>query len=114
MDEEEFWNRLEHRITREFAGFHDRQLRAIWCDGLIADEYDLHGARPHIRGRAWCGHSGQQRWTFTLMLDRPVDNRNVIDWSTLLPADDVTGWLIPEPQQKTMTIDPSSAYLDPE
>jgi hypothetical protein len=114
VDEEDFWSRLEFRITRELSGFEDRQLRACWCDGLVADEYELHGAQPRIRGRAWCGPSGQERWTFTLLLDRAVGNRDLIDWSTLLPADDVTGWLIPEPQAETMTIDPSSAYPDPE
>jgi hypothetical protein len=65
VDEEDFWSRLEFRITRELSGFEDRQLRACWCDGLVADEYELHGAQPRIRGRARCGPSGQERWTFT-------------------------------------------------
>jgi len=36
-----FWLRLERRICAEFEGFDDRQLRWYWCDGLIAEEYDL-------------------------------------------------------------------------
>jgi hypothetical protein len=114
VDEADFWSRLEYRISREFAGFEDRRLRAIWCDGLVADEYEPDGARPCIRGRAWCGPGGQERWTFTLLLGSAVDDRNTVDWSALLPADDVTGWLIPEPHEETMTIDPSSAYPDPD
>lgn len=112
MDEADFWSRLEYRITREFGGFEDRQLRFCWCDGLVAEEYELHGSQPCVRGRAWCGPSGQERWAFTLLLDRGVDARDMIDWSRLLPADDVTGWLTPELQDKTMKIDPSSAYPD--
>jgi hypothetical protein len=50
-------------------------------DGLVADEHELHGPRPSIRGRAWCGPGGQERWTFTLLLHSPVDDRNLIDWS---------------------------------
>jgi hypothetical protein len=112
VDEEDFWNRLEYRICREFAGFEDRQLRAIWCDGLVPDEYELHGAQPRIRGRAWCGPSGQERWTFMLLLDPAADTRHAIDWATLLPGEHVTGWLTPDPQRRTMKIDPSSAYPD--
>jgi hypothetical protein len=90
VDEEDFWSCLEYRICREFAGFEDRHLRAIWCDGLVPDEYEFHGAQPRIQGRAWCGPSGQERWTFTLLLDPAVDTRDTIDWATLLPGEHVT------------------------
>lgn len=112
MDEADYWSRLEYRITREFAGFEDRHLRANWCDGLVADDYELHGAEPCIRGRAWCGPSGQERWTFSLLLGPAVDAHHEIDWSTLLPGENVTGWLTPDTELRTMKIDPSSAYPD--
>lgn len=110
MNEADFWRSLEYRITREFAGFEDRDLRVNWCDGLVADEYDLHGAQPLIRGHAWCGPTGQERWAFTLLLDPALDARHEIDWATVLPGEQVTGWLTPDPQRRAMKIDPSSAY----
>jgi hypothetical protein len=66
--ESDFWTALEYRISSEFSGFDDEDLRRYWCDGLIPDEYDLTAEQPCIRGRAFCGHDGQQRWRFTLLI----------------------------------------------
>lgn len=98
--------RLEHRICAEFQGCGDPRLRKNWCDGLIAEEYELLSARPTIRGRAWCGPTGQEPWLFTLVLDSRTRSREEIDRSLLLPSDRLTGWLMPHPQQRSMTIDP--------
>jgi hypothetical protein len=107
MEEQDFWVRLEFRICAEFAGFPDKQLRANWCDGLVAEDYDLSAAEPCIRGRAWCGPSGQEPWRFTLILDPRTGTPAEIDWPALLPGDGLTGWLTPDPQARTMTIDPA-------
>ncbi|MBX7266296.1 hypothetical protein KIF24_09855 [Micromonospora sp. Llam7] len=53
MEEDDFWMRLESRICGELQGFEDRQLRWNWCDGLVAEQYDLLREEPCIRGRAW-------------------------------------------------------------
>ncbi|WP_436536099.1 hypothetical protein [Actinoplanes sp. HUAS TT8] len=108
MDERDFWARLEHRITAEFRGFADEELRRTWCDGLIAEEY----AAGEVRGLAWCGPGGQDRWRFTLLLPPGMDSPEQIDWSALLPDDRVTGWLSPDPKAGTMTIDPLSGVPD--
>ncbi|WP_127501969.1 hypothetical protein [Actinoplanes solisilvae] len=112
MEEQDFWVRLEYRISAEFTGFDDKQLRWFWCDGLIPEEYDLAGSAPSIRGRAWCGADGQDRWRFTLILAPGTGTRERIDWPALLPGDRLTGWLSPDPEARTMIIDPSSAYPD--
>jgi hypothetical protein len=70
MDEDDFWVRLEFRICAEFQGFDDQQLRRNWCDGLVAEEYELLSPQPCIRGRAWCGSDGQEPWAFKLLVDR--------------------------------------------
>jgi hypothetical protein len=112
MQEPEFWQRLEFRICAEFQGLADRRLRSYWCDGLLPDEYDLAGAERHVTGIAFCGHNGQQRWQFTLVLSPQTASRDQIDWSALLPSDRLTGWLTPNPQNKTLRIDPLSGYDD--
>ena len=63
-----FWTALEFRICAEFAGFEDGLLRRHWCDGLVPDLYDLQAEEPCIRGLAYCGRSGQERWRFTLLI----------------------------------------------
>jgi hypothetical protein len=108
-----FWLALEYRICREFEGFEDRGLRFMGCDGLIPEEYDLQAPEPCIRGRAYCGPSGQEKWQFTLMIGTSVDSPEQIDWRALLPADDVTGWLSPHPRDRTLVLDPHGAYPDP-
>jgi hypothetical protein len=110
MEEHDFWVRLEFRICAEFQGFEDRQLRWNWCDGLVAEEYDLLREEPRIRGHAWCGPSGQEQWKFVLLVDPAALSQEEINWSALLPDGRMTGWLSADHQTKTMTIDPLSCY----
>jgi hypothetical protein len=122
VEEPEFWGRLEYRICAELEGFEDDQLRWYWCDGLVPDRYDRHGGHWHISGRAWIEtrnkpgrgqrrDSRQEPWTFTLIARHPGD-RDAIDWDQLLPSDQLTGWLTPDPASKTLKIDPASGYND--
>ncbi|MBX7266479.1 hypothetical protein KIF24_10860 [Micromonospora sp. Llam7] len=110
MDEQDFWLRLEFRICAEFQGFEDRHLRWYWCDGLVAEKYDLLTAAPCIRGRAWCGPGGQEPWRFVLHLSPGPRTRAEIPWAALLPGDRATGWLSPDTHNKTMLISPLVAY----
>jgi hypothetical protein len=113
VDEAEFWSRLEFRICGEFAGFGDRALRHLWCDGLEPYEFHLDGAEPTITGRAYCGSTGQERWTFVLVLPPgTARTRKAIDWARLLPPVDVTQWLSPHPRVKRLVIDPHGAVPD--
>jgi hypothetical protein len=108
--EKDFWVALEFRVCAEFAGFEDKGLRSHWCDGLIPEEYDLQADEPCIRGIAFCGPNGQERWRFTLLVGSRADAPAEIDWTALLPADDVTGWLSPHRRDWRLIIDPHSAY----
>jgi hypothetical protein len=112
VEEDDYWVRLEFRICAEVRGFDDLQLRGNWCDGLVAEEYDLLPPKPCIRGRAWFGPDGQQPWEFSLLVDPNTRSRTDIDWAALLPGDRSTGWLSPDPQRKTMTIDPLGGHPD--
>src|SRR4051794_6436766 len=64
------------------------RARRRWyrCGGLVAEEYDLLGAEPCVRGQAWCGPDGQESWRFVLLVDPATRSRDEIDWSALLPA----------------------------
>jgi hypothetical protein len=110
MDEQDFWLRLEYRISAEFQGFEDKHLRWYGCDGLVAEEYDVLAAEPCIRGRAWCGPDGQEPWRFVLFVGSGMRSRDEIDWSALLPGERTTGWLSPDPRNKTVVIDPLSSF----
>jgi hypothetical protein len=112
MEEAEFWQRLEFRISAEFKGFDDHRLRFYWCDGLYPEEYDLAGRERRITGVALCGNSGQERWQFTLVLGPETASGDQIDWSALLPSARLTGWLTPDTQNKTLRVDPLSGYGD--
>lgn len=115
MDDTErgFWPALEYRICREVQGFQDRQLRSMWCDGLEPQIYDLHGDPPCIRGVAYFGPSGQERWQFILLIGDETDAADAIDWPSLLPADDTTGWLSPHISERNLVLDPASATREP-
>jgi hypothetical protein len=110
IQEPEFWKRLEYRICAELAGLADRQLRHYWCDSLVPGDYDLARAEPRISGVAWCGRNGQEQWQFTLITGQQATPREHINWPALLPSDQLTGWLTPDPQNKTLRIDPLSGH----
>jgi hypothetical protein len=110
MDEADFWARLEYRICAEFRGFEDKRLRSCWCDGLVAEEYDLSSTWPCIRGRAWCGIDGQESWRFVLRVSPDVRTREGIDWFALLPPDHMTGWLLPDLSSRSMELDPLAGF----
>jgi hypothetical protein len=106
VDEREFWARLEYRISAEFAGSADNHLRFYWCDGLVPEQYDVVGGHWRILGFAWIGQGrNQERWDFTLAAGLVQGTREEIDWSALLPADTLAGWLSPDPGKKHLKID---------
>ena len=111
LDEHDFWKRLEYRICEEFAGYEDRQLRYLWCDGLTPVEYTLNAVPPLIRGTAWIGDA-QDVWQFTVLLPHTIADRSTFDWSTLLPIAGVTAWMTPELDERRITIEPSRAIPD--
>jgi hypothetical protein len=110
--EKQFWMALEFRICGEFAGFEDKVLRYHGCDGLVPEEYDLRAEEPCIRGTAFCGSSGQERWRFTLLVGSGARSPAEIDWASLLPPEDVTGWLSPRQGERVLILDPHAAYPD--
>ncbi|MCZ7423408.1 MULTISPECIES: hypothetical protein [unclassified Micromonospora] len=110
MDEQDFWTRMEFRIRAEFQGFADRRLRWYWCDGLVAEQYELLTADPCIRGRAWSGPSGQEPWRFVLRIGRGARTRAEIPWTALLPGEQATGWLSADPRRRIMLISPLVGY----
>ena len=113
MDEQEFWSRLEYRVSREMSGVAECKRLGLWCDGFIAETYLLQDSPPSIQGRTWIGIGDtQEPWRFTLVLDAPADNKDVLQWSSLLPADGVTGWLSVIPEAKRIEIHSGEAIPD--
>ncbi|MEV6629245.1 hypothetical protein AB0M54_00655 [Actinoplanes sp. NPDC051470] len=41
-----------------------------------------------------------------------IQSREATDWAALLPADDMTGWLTPDPSARTPLIEPLAAHPD--
>ena len=114
MDEAYYWERLEYRISREFAGMSERRLRWLWCDGFIPGQYLISESPPRIVGRAWiCDGPSQHEWEFTLFLPRRAESRDEIEWVSLLPAEDVTRWLALDLAGKRIQIEPLAAVSDP-
>lgn len=110
MTESEFWTKLEYRLSTEFAGLEDKRDRHFWCDGLVPLNYVLEGEAPRITGRAWiCNGDQQAEWEFTLLLPQGYSSQYAIPWQTLVPLDDVTGWMTFNEVAKQIVIDPAAA-----
>ncbi len=113
MTEDEYWVHLEFRLCREFAGLSERRYRYFWCDGLFPEEYAIEGLAPRIIGRAWIynGLKGDD-WRFILVLPPSTEDREAIDWDSLLPPEDVTCWMSFDEEGRSMEIDPGAATPD--
>jgi hypothetical protein len=114
MKESDFWVRLEYRVSQEIEGLRQPALRRYWCDGFIPMQYALDEPSPRIVGRVWMdvGSREQQAWEFVLLFAVPVESRESILWSALLPAPNVTRWLTIDPLGKRLIIEPAVAMSD--
>ena len=114
MTETDYFGRLEMRVCRELAGVRQQELRGMWCDGFIPEEFAVVGQRCRMTGRVWVAWGGrrQECWTFALLLGGRTLGRDRVDWPAVLPAEDRTGWLSLDFNTKFMTIRPSAQYAD--
>jgi hypothetical protein len=113
IDEAEYWEQLEFRVSREFSGMDEGHLRFFWCDGFLPTQYLLHAQSPCITGIAWiCDGPRQEQWEFTLFLSHPVALPSEIAWSELLPPENVTEWMAIDVARKHMQIEPAAAVAD--
>ena len=112
VNEEEFWGRLEYRVSREMSGNKDCQRLGLWCDGFVPEQYVLDSSPCYIAGQAWIGlgpGTHQEKWQFKLILRSSPASREGISWSELLPADEVTRWLTVDPEEKRFEIEPGAS-----
>src|SRR5690242_18804993 len=113
VDEKNFWGSLEFRLCREFAGLPERRYQYFWCDGFIPSEYLLGDPSPRINGKVWiCNGPQQAEWDFVLLLPRPVESREEIDWASLLPPENVTRWMAFDEGRQYIEIEPAAAVPD--
>jgi len=115
VTESEYFIALEYRVCRELAGMRDKQLRTVWCDGFLSEpQIEISRRHRRITGKVWIGFGGshQELWDFHLLLGAIMKDPQQIDWSALLPPNDVTGWLSMYFESKLMTLRPCAAYPD--
>jgi hypothetical protein len=109
----EFWDALEYRLGREFAGMSDERFDELWCDGFIPEAYAIDDAPPKILGKVWIVKVQDQRqWKFELLLPRKYDSVDKIGWNELLPPDNSTEWLTVDWEKQLIQIEPSAAKPD--
>jgi hypothetical protein len=111
--EDDYWLRLEFRVSGEFPGMAEKRLQYFWCDGFSPREYFLDDPEPRIVGQAWIVEvQAQQKWEFTLFLGRTFPSREAIDWPSLLPAAGITCWVAMDIDGRRIQMDPAAAVPD--
>ncbi len=105
MTEDDFWSDLEFQICRELRGMEDEVLSNMWCDGLSRDFIQTLNSTNNIEGTIWIGRDGQTEMRFTMSLPRNVSTIKDINWSQLLPSEEMTEWLAIDVKSKLVTID---------
>jgi hypothetical protein len=115
MTQTEFWRALERRLTHEFSGMTYRPYRFLWCDGFDPELYELERQPPCIRGKTWIEDGpGENLWDFRLILNRSYASTDEIDWMSLLPGYDLTGWAAIDPHRRYIEMEPGVASPDGE
>jgi hypothetical protein len=110
VTETDYWAKLEFRVCREFARMEENALRFLWCDGFIPEEYLVDDPSPRITGRAWiCNGPRQDQWEFALVLDHSVRSREDVSWASLLPSENLTGWLAVDSDERRIRLSPCRA-----
>lgn len=113
MTEADFWKRLEFRLCHEFWGQRQRRYQYFWCDGLVPFQYQLSVPLPRITGRCWiCNGHLQDEWEFALLLPKPCESRDEIDWQSLLPPQDRTRWMSIDEGRRFLEMEPAVAVPD--
>lgn len=113
MLEEEFWKSLELRICQDLAAMKAEKWRIYSCDGLIPQYYAVNDVRPRIEGDAWIWRDQYESlWRFTLLLPNPAPSPEEVDWSKLLPAENVTKWFSIDEREMRLEIEPAVAVPD--
>jgi hypothetical protein len=110
MSEDEFWELLRFRIMSGVRGS-PVDLPGYW-DWFEPKKYVLDGSSPHVVGRVGFV-SGRDGWSrpFVLFLRNAVGALSDINWATLLPPDDTTGWLLID--EARIEINPAAAFTPP-
>lgn len=105
MTEDDFWSDLEFRICGELRGMEDEALNNMWCDGLSRDFIETLNGANNIEGTIWIGWDGQTEMRFTMSLPKNVLTIKDVNWSNLLPSEEMTEWLAIDVKSKHVTID---------
>jgi hypothetical protein len=108
-DPDDYWGRLEYRLCDELQGMDDKELRALWCDGVVPRQYLLDDEVPRIVGYAWIMKGTREggQWDFVLFLPHAVRSQAEIPWASLLPPDGASEWLEIDPKEQTLRIHPT-------
>jgi hypothetical protein len=85
VTEDEFWPRLEYRVSQELASSENPQLRYLWVDGFLPRAVEHRDDGNWVVGTAWVADDSrsQATWAFGLFLG--VATREAADWARLLP-----------------------------
>lgn len=111
VTEADFFSRLEYRLCREFAAVRPPDAPGLWCDGLIPTHWQIDSNPLTIFGDAWVGglpghHPAryQEKWRFVLTLYEQAVLPESIAWGSLLPDEDVRGWVVADVHGRRLVI----------
>ncbi len=110
-----YFGQLEMRLSREFRGMREPELRGWWCDGFNPEKFVATGKGCHVSGTVWLDSGkAQTLWNFVVLLGPSVKRIDEVKWAEMVPAEDVTGWLFLDFERKFMKIKAYAGVRDPD
>ena len=91
----------------------DGSSKFMWCDGLMPESEERRDDSLVILGLAWIegGVPGikqqpyDSEWRFLMWLPESVKSTNVVSWKTLIPPENIHGWLRIDPNERLLEVD---------
>jgi hypothetical protein len=112
MDESDFFEFLEYRLSDELPLLRREEVLGLWCDGLCPERDEILNGRCTIHGEAWMGgvpgkprsSSHQEAWRFSAVLPEGVVRKPDLNWQPFRPPVDARGWLEVDINERTLTV----------
>ncbi|MCP4093540.1 MAG: hypothetical protein GY747_08825 [Planctomycetes bacterium] len=87
--------------------------QTLWCDGFLPQDYHFGLCGDCVTGQVWiCFDQEQYLWDFRLDLVKGTRDLSTVDWTQLLPSEDVTQWMALDYENCRIEMDPISAIPD--
>jgi hypothetical protein len=103
--DQDFCSYLEFHLSKTFKNSDDRNLRALWCDGIVHTKSTILNS-GQLETKAWIGRDGQEQYEMTIKFgpDSLSKFAKGLDLTATVPSDNSMDWINIDIHNKTIEL----------